>query len=153
MSLLALDPGLRKAGVALFDEAGRLGVAALARNSVRGRGGAAWLGMRDAVINACADLPDEAAIEVMQIDGRGAPPADLLELNGVAGAVLGWVGAGKTYTPKQWKGSVPKDVHHRRAKASLSKDELGVLTRSGHAAQKDVLDAVALGLFHLGRLA
>jgi hypothetical protein len=59
--------------------------------------------------------------------------------------------------PATWKGQIPKDVHHRRARARLLAEEVRVLERVllgvPAAKQHNVLDAVALGLYAVGRRA
>lgn len=150
-AILCVDCGLRKAGTATF-YARELQTAGLALNKVPGRGAKAWLGMLEAIEAVTWRFEDYemAVVETMQIDGRGAPPADLLELNGIAGCVIGRVKYGVSYTPKQWKGSLPKGVHHKRVLKELTSAERAVLGTL--SKQKDVMDAVALGLFHTGRL-
>ena len=53
-------------------------------------------------------------------------------------------------TPGTWKGQVPKHIHHERVRAGFSDHERmvveGVLKYTPAAKQRDVLDAVALGL-------
>ena len=58
------------------------------------------------------------------------------------------------YKPSEWKGNLPKRVHHRRAWAILTAPEKLVLPdRPGVVSYAhDVHDAVALGLTHLGRM-
>lgn len=48
--------------------------------------------------------------------------------------------------PVQWKGNVPKTIHHDRMKKHLRPIELKLVPKD-----HNVLDAVALGLFALGR--
>ena len=138
---------------------GQLHAAKLAKNPVAGTGGRAWLGMLTAI--EAVGFPfseyDTVAVETMQIDSRPVPPADLLELNGVAGAVLGAivyaspnVRRARGYTPKQWKGTIDKETHHRRALKLLTPAERRTL--GAGAKQKDIMDAVALGLYELGRM-
>lgn len=50
----------------------------------------------------------------------------------------------KTWTPQQWKGNVPKAVHHQRIRANV---RLPAWTDS---LDHNAWDAVALGLFALG---
>jgi hypothetical protein len=54
--------------------------------------------------------------------------------------------------PNEWKGQVPKDVHHRRALAILSDDERAAIPSLPRTYAHNALDAVALGLWRLGRL-
>lgn len=59
--------------------------------------------------------------------------------------------------PSKWKGTVPKEIHHKRIEASLSPeervraaDDVGAVPKKHHG---EVLDAIGLGLYGLGRLA
>lgn len=52
------------------------------------------------------------------------------------------------YRPRVWKGSVPKHIHHRRVRQLLIPSEVRLWDTLG----PDEKDAVAIGLFHLGRL-
>lgn len=70
--------------------------------------------------------------------------ADIKKLQAV-GKALGPM-QGK-YTPRAWKGNVPKDTHHDRVRAALSVPELKRLLDDGH----DALDAVGIGLFATAR--
>lgn len=59
--------------------------------------------------------------------------------------------------PTEWKGSVPKTIHHPRIRAVLDGTETDILDRALGANAKskghNVVDAVGLGLWHVGRLA
>ena len=64
-----------------------------------------------------------------------------------------WVG----YYPEQWKASVPKEIHHRRAWVVLTDAErevpaLWALNPDGPHYQHDTADAIALWLWAVGRL-
>ncbi len=99
----------------------------------------------------------------------------------IAGRYAGHFGTVATYTPGQWKDASPKAIHHSRLVNALSGSEWDVLSaafpgwfdavnaavRKGAlsrwakdsnahyprgSALPDVLDAVGLGLFDLGRI-
>lgn len=55
--------------------------------------------------------------------------------------------------PRTWKGTVPKDIHHRRVLARLTAEEKTRLPKRPRAKNYDhnMLDAVGLGLWKLGR--
>lgn len=61
------------------------------------------------------------------------------------------------YTPATWKGQVPKEVHHARILARLTSAELAdlppcrVSKGNPHGYDNNMLDAIGLGLFYLGR--
>lgn len=81
---------------------------------------------------------------------------DILQLARVVGQLEGTFrsqGAEITiYRPSQWKGQVPKEIHHNRVVTSgvLTKEELRhwPLQKTYH----DVRDAICLLLFKLGRI-
>jgi hypothetical protein len=52
-----------------------------------------------------------------------------------------------SYTPQEWKGSLPKNITQRRAKAALSVVELADSDKWNH----DTWDAVAIGLHYFKR--
>lgn len=59
-------------------------------------------------------------------------------------------GTARRIRPAAWKGNVPKAVHHARTKAALAPEEVAVAYPKG-VYDHNVLDAVALGLFAVGR--
>ena len=60
------------------------------------------------------------------------------------------------YKPSQWKGQIPKKIHHARMRGVMSTEELRVLdaalARTDKGGHPEILDAVALGLYEFGRL-
>lgn len=74
---------------------------------------------------------------------------DLIQVAISAGAVLATSGKVQTVTPGEWKGQVPKKIHHQRLWPRLTPDML----RSIHAVKENVrhnvIDAVALGMWWL----
>lgn len=56
------------------------------------------------------------------------------------------------YRPAMWKGQQSKTAHHKKIRAALTQEELKVLEKRSKTELKHILDAVGLGLFHLGRL-
>jgi hypothetical protein len=112
----------------------------------------------------------------------GIPLKDVINLSYAAGRVLGfYTEAGarvKEYLPRQWKGSTPKPLHHLKLWGVLTEAEREVVGGADALAQieaacergglarwskpgvvyyggwkgHNILDAVALGCFHLGRI-
>ena len=102
--------------------------------------------------------------------GQTKNPNDVVELALNAGE---WGGLYRQWAdveyvfPFQWKGSVPKSIHHTRVLAKLSEAERAVADqaisrgRSGvskslatpvpASKRHNVLDAIGLGLFRVGR--
>lgn len=56
--------------------------------------------------------------------------------------------------PVQWKASVPKKIHNARVLAKLAPEELAILKALKLPVSKEhnVIDAIGLGLFALGRM-
>lgn len=155
MNLLAVDPGLNKAGVALFSD-GRL---VLARTARRPKGSlktgpAAWVEMAHAITRDRGDYTghkvDALVAETMKVYQGQPGAADLLQLNGVVGAVaadLWWSGTLTVGAPANiWTKGVPKQIRNARAFEALTHEErLAVDGNSTH----DAWDAVSLGLWYL----
>lgn len=161
---LAVDPGLRQCGVALF-EGTALQVAWLVKNRVKtDRGPKAWYGMGERVVESWLDrapargqLLNALVIEVPQVYWRasgGGNAADLIELAGVVGAVstscpvLNRV----HFLPRKWKGTMPKAKHNARIMRKLTQSEQGFIEPTPASLLNNVVDSIGLGLFHLGRL-
>jgi hypothetical protein len=172
--LVALDPGLRECGVAVFDrDTGELLAAGMPENSMRrARGLAVWASMATAVavfvqaaIDELSALRPVASVHVVsecpQVYTAGkskGDPNDLIELAGVVGRVAGALGASSelSYLPREWKGTLDGDVMVERIKGRI--DERPVeraRVRLPRAADKhhNVWDAVGVGLHAVGRLA
>ena len=64
--------------------------------------------------------------------------------------------AAELVRPSEWKGSVPKKIHQPRICRELDAQELellgDVLCLHSQSKGHNVVDAVGIGLFHLGRL-
>ena len=166
--LVAVDPGLEGCGVATFADA-VLERASFVRSSrVRHD---PRLRAADAATAAIAvgkwvaAAPGDLAVEWPRVYAtairrgeRGADPNDLLALAGVAAAVVTTLPDARawSYAPSEWKGQLPKAACHVRVRSRLSPAELAVAAAAAAAAGRlghNVLDAVGVGLHHLGRLA
>lgn len=161
-ALLAIDPGKYRCDCAWFYNAGLTRV---------------W---DQPVFERCAHRypADQVICEAPQLDGR--PPTELIPV-ALAGAYLAGQckGPARFVTPREWKGSMPKPVHHRKVWQALSPTERtalpgyteneinkalmrgakdgwrkpgGTYYRGERGKVHNALDAVALGLFGLGRL-
>jgi hypothetical protein len=173
-ALLAIDPGAKACATATFVDKVLRYVGMYGPNDA-----APWCS------RAVVEIPERVNVAGVQAD-------DLIRV-AVAGArmaercVRGAPGAVREIRPAEWKGSVPKPVHHVRAFGKLSIDEAAIVGGDDtliaiHSAQlrgaadrwkkpgaayyrarelptvcgmkitHDLLDAVALGLYALGRL-
>ena len=154
MILVAIDPGVKAAGVALFED-GELASAWLSR-------GKTWTETARAVRLAVENrLPLEiirdchAAIEKPQVyrtEFLKGDPNDLIDVALMAGAAVSGFDPKhvKSYLPKEWKGQVPKAVMTKRIKGWLSKEEHErvELPKAG-TLRHNVWDAVGIGVQHL----
>lgn len=149
---------MRVAGIAYFENR-RLKAAGLLRNDVlKEQGPTAWNGMGRAAkqwVTSRTGSPavTKLVVEVPQIY-RSSPKAwTLIELAGVDGAVSmaitadHWVG----YQPRIWKGQQDKAEHHATILELLTPDELEAIEACPAGLRHNVLDAIALGMYELGR--
>ena len=171
---MALDPGLRECGVALFDlDTGELLVAGMPTNPERkARGLTAWARMAEGVAAFVSSFlePPRASSEAVAIvvvsecpqvytAGKSkGDPNDLIELAGVVGRVAGALGASeeRSCLPREWKGTLNGDVMVERIKARLGErphEHLRVQLPRAQDKHHNVWDAVGIGLHALGRLA
>lgn len=141
--ILSLDPGVRKIGACLWrDEA--LEEARLVRSSSPEgfrQELSSWLTAVDAVV-----------CESMAYSVKRTPnPQDLIRVQTMGAYLAGAAPRASftLYSPKKWKGSVPKKIHHKRIDAELSEQERSLMPSK---AIHDVWDACGLGLYHLGRM-
>ena len=139
---------------------------------------AGWARFNSTTLQACglagtpavAVCADDAKIERVIIEkpmiypgGRQqARPADVIKLAVRAGewggrATALWAVVPEYVEPFRWKGSIPKDIHHARIWARLTPVEQAVVSEAarGMAPSKrhNVMDAVGLGLYAIGRKA
>jgi hypothetical protein len=138
--------------VAWWHANGSLAHVAYLRNPVKkGDGPAAWMGYDSVVLYD--NRPDYFISEVPQVYRAGASkgdPDDLIQLAGVVG-VFSALFSATTYTgvkPREWKGQVPKDVHHARLVKTLTPEEMAMVEASAPPSLRhNVLDAVGIGRY------
>lgn len=139
-ALIAIDPG-RNSGVASF------------------RGGClAWCGC----FNVERDDPFDHVehkrliIEIPLYSGQtaGKDPQALIALAVCAGRWIERVQAVRVTEvyPSQWKGNVPKETHNARVLDKLAADERALVPSLPPSKLHNVIDAIGLGLFALGRM-
>jgi hypothetical protein len=101
---------------------------------------------------------DRAVIEKPQVYRRAlskGDPNDLITLAVQVGRYAERLEHGGArvdlVTPAEWKGQVPKDVHHQRIRKELTGRESDAVDLAGAPSRKlhNVLDAVGLGLWLL----
>lgn len=164
-SLVSVDPGKKDAGVALFLDGKLVSAAYLA--PVPGnpfevaRMVEAWLfseSQKRAGITTSTGKVSVLVIEGQQVyPGRSkADPNDLLPLAETVGGVKARISAFTVLhpLPRDWTGSVPKEVRHRRLLGRVDDATLELIRniKAPKGELHDVLDAIALGFWALGRL-
>lgn len=158
-TLIAIDPGLRGCGVARFGSADLvrpLMEAQYVRNPLAfGNGPSAWAVMAGEIVRRF-QRPDVLVLERPRVypGVRNEDPNDLLELAGILGAIAAhWESVPElaVYYPAEWKGQVPKKVMTQRILKHLRPGESDRIVTAG-AKDHNTIDAVGLGLFHLGRM-
>ena len=143
--LVAVDLGKRKVGVAVFSVDRLLKTAFTVYYPTWGdrkwnaRHMASEVALRIAAVTTQGDIVQEWPVvrDLFRVAEK-----DIKTLQAV-GRILGSV---ERYKPREWKGNVPKEVHHARLRQVLSTDEL-LLIDGTH----DAWDAVGIGLFANGR--
>lgn len=168
MITLAVDPGIRGCGVALFRfsqsaNATLLERAAYVRNPLKeGNGPAESAAMAQAVVDWFdtqpreRPFPDVLALEyprVYQGNKQKGDPNDLLPLAGVVCAVSGLLlrSEVRRYFPHEWKGTVDADVMLARIVGRLRPDEVGKIEPCPASLRHNVVDAIGIGLKAVGR--
>lgn len=156
-TVLAVDPGKKKAGIALFVNE-RLVVADLLRaDNTFTLGKIAWMWWSREADRAGLDLKvDRLVTEAQEVypGMKTANPNDLLPLAYLCGFLHAKIEAEETLMPRprEWKGSIQKDIFTRRILSRLHKDEIRIV--DGVACPKgelhNVVDAVGLGLWSMG---
>jgi hypothetical protein len=147
--LLAIDPG-NSTGWAVYAH-GRL-VECGATNPDKQGCRALWWLAQGAVTEFVGEQP-----QIYRNSRAKGDPNDLIPVamnlgRWVERASLAGVRTIKLHLPNEWKGTIPKDVHHRRILPKLHVEERAVLPQLAAKPAGDMMDAVALGLFHLGRV-
>ena len=158
MKVLAVDPGVKATGLAFFDDYNLVGV-----TLARARSLELMIQALESARPVEMGVPEIVIIERPVVYRRGGKgdPADLISVAIVAGAAACTFGRGtwtetKFVEPRTWKGSVPKNIHNERIIDRLDDEERKILKdRLVKAPVKlihNVIDAVGIGLYQLGRI-
>ncbi len=155
--LLAIDPGVRGCGVALFRDS-ELSQAVYVAGHGEAQRAEGWIAMADAVREFIGErIVAQLVLELPQVyravRSKG-DPNDLTELAAVVGALAASFrnAQQKVFLPAEWKGQVPKAIMHERALERLSPEEFGRISCRKKSLLHNVLDALALGLRFLKRM-
>ena len=155
--LLAVDPAITCTGWAFFvgERLDRCGIIETKANMPFDR---RIRSIGQGILQATPGVPLMLVIEWPQIYHKWSKGDnnDLLPLAAIAGNLMSHFPWAKTQLPKpaQWKGQVPKDVHNARVLKRLSVDETRLVAAARVAKSKahNMIDAIGLGLWALGRM-
>lgn len=163
--VLAVDPGIRGCGCAVFI-GGVLDRAEYVTNtSASGNGVEEWVSMARAILfwkyeTTTAACIDTLVLEVPQTYGGRAASGDandlipLAGINGVlAGSLYEFSKRIVDYKPHEWKGSIDADAMIERIRGRLRDHEPEhVVLPNAESLQHNVWDAIGIGLKYHGRL-
>lgn len=141
--LFAVDPGVEQCAVAAFKSSGRLHWTWLQSEGLAGNDD------RTETAQCICELPEQRG------RSTNVRMSDIIALTWAGSRVCANLPT-ETVKPSAWKGQVPKTIHHKRMEAVLTPEEQIVLQNCLHrvaeSVQHNLKDAVALGLWKLGRL-
>lgn len=145
-TLLALDPSVTATGWAFFEDGKVKDAGVLSRvDEFRGTELQVFRTTR----------PDILVVEIPQVYGRNSmvDENDLIAVAVTAGVFIGSIICKELVTvrPAKWKGQVPKSIHNERVLAKLSADERDLLLDIPKSKLHNAIDAIGIGLWHLGR--
>lgn len=164
VKLLAVDPGIRGCGAAVFD-GGLLCRADYVRNPVaKGDELEAVRAMAHAVLREMSAYGcHELAAERMQVyppgKGKGDPNRSLVPNVAIIGGIAAQLPTAVWFFPHDWKGNIPKpasgrpfeeNLMYQRVMLRLSESERSSIQYAG-ALSHNVFDAIGIGLHALGR--
>jgi len=155
---IGIDPGARASGWAqICDDTGRIIDAGLIRHDDRDLSKAITIAIR-----AMPARDHVVVVEEMIYRGahsRASVPADLLRVQAIGAAIgaslLLCPGTLRMVPARTWKGNIPKSIHHRRLLDGMCLDDRysteRALARTPKAHHKEVLDAIGIALWWVGR--
>ena len=143
MITLAVDPG-RCTGFALFSVSDLTWCCAEAPETAL-----SYLKGSSAIDRIVIEIP-----QVYRLEHSKGDPGDLIELAFCAGMVVGRIRPTtlQKVLPREWKGQLPKRVTEHRARAVLTVSEMARVPKVPKGLAHNLWDAIALGLWSLGRL-
>lgn len=154
--ILALDPGINGCGVAMLESQSLELIHAgyvpnpISKGVMTARVKAMIEAVREHIYFGDAVVTEKPHIYPQQL--KGQEPNDLIPLAQIGAGVgcrFNWF----EYEPFAWKGNVDADVMTKRILSKLSAEERAhIETHKRGGLDHNTIDAVGLGLFHLGRL-
>jgi|APCry1669188970_1035186.scaffolds.fasta_scaffold01748_7 hypothetical protein len=162
--ILAIDPGVRALGVALFGGLGQMNLmrAALIRNPIKvGNGPEVAFAACEALVRwleVDARRIETVIVEIPRVYGAAQQKGDQNDLIALAGigyaASTAIVSATNRvrYFPREWKGTIDADQMTVRIEAKLIPAERQRIEKCPASLRHNVIDAIGIGLKFVGRL-
>lgn len=161
MNLVAIDPGVRKYGVAVFRNDVLWSAGGFVADKVP-FGVEQWVETAKHMLASALELsegePYPLYIEEMHSRASKKSAWDhLLEISRATGGVGAlWDGEVHLVSPNKWTGRLRKDLHQARTVKVLSRDEIikpfhRALDDAPAEAASEIKDAIGIGLYVLGR--
>ena len=156
LQLLSIDPGFRYFGYALFDSQGSLFEASLKKS--KSGDWDKWTNqppdfslLADIILKNEWD-EREAVVEFPQIYTSTPNPGDILKLGSACGAYTALLQASgfnvQWVLPKEWKGTVPKEIMVKRILAKIREEEYNNIS---NPKDHNIIDAIGIGLWKIKR--
>lgn len=161
--IISIDPGLDYFAAAKWDENGWLRSADF-YEAVTAYGPTKQALQTAAVFDGIfeSELRNECELVVIECPAiypkSKAPPQDIMHLYGaviaIAQVCIQYFVRVEFVEPRTWKGNVPKEIFGKRIESKLlpKESKLALLDRFPKTKRHDVVDAIGIGLWHLGRL-
>lgn len=136
--MITIDPGVHKSAFAWWTSLGQLSTVA-------------YYKLEDPSVGLMVGRPIIEVPQVYQGRAQKGDPNDLITLAVEVGRIGAcFIGGFELIRPRTWKGTVKKEIMTKRILSKLTPTEMDVLgvLRQNH----NVVDAVGIGLWKLGRL-
>jgi len=152
MIVLAIDPGVRAIGYALAVDGGVLTRAGVSKAPRR-------MALGECAVHHAKQIPSAG---IVYLESMGLRPTDglarckdLLNVQSVGCLVAGMLGVPVLVPVHEWKSNLSKMIMHPRTLAALSPSEREIVDqaceKAGKTHAKEVLDAVGILMYRLGR--
>lgn len=157
--MITIDPGVRGAGIAVWS-LNNLVMACYVKPMRKDRGYGLAEDLAYNVEMAVKDYsPKLIVCEFPRFYGsthQKGDPNDLIDV-AVAGAAISTrldslISYIESVSPSDWKGNVPKQKMLVRIWKKLTEEERAVVQKTNKSDREDILDAIGIGLWKLGRL-
>lgn len=154
-TIVAIDPGIRASGVAVFHR-GSL----VAAKWVKGHESdvVSWtqrqvLGIPQAFVGrVCSFVEEPIVVRGRAFRGKTESLLQLSQTVGMLRAMFEGVGVDVGRVPvRDWKRNVPTEALHERLERKLDEHEKSVIQWPAKSAAHNVVDAISIGLWALGR--